>query len=684
MRPRFSQVTPDYFPLGGGLDLLTPAISMAPGKVISSQNYEPEIGGGYKRIKGHERFSGKALPSSKSYWLATVALTGTVAVGDTITGVTSAATGVVIAIESATVLVLAVVTGTFVAENIEVSASNVGTVSAVTSASSTSPTLHAEYNNLAADNWRTQIAVIAGSGAIRGVWYYGGSWYAFRDNAGGTAGDMWKATTGGWTQVTFGSEIQFTGAVDEIFAGNTITGLTSGATALVVKPMLRSGTWIASGAGTLIISTITGTWQSAEAIRVGGVTKATSASLATSITRAAGGTLEFCNANFTGSTATEKMYGADGVNKAFEFDGTNYIPIRTGMTTDTPTRVTAHRNYLFLSFLGSVQYSAIGAPYTWTAVLGAGEIATGEYVTGFQAQSGSSTSASLTILTEGRTFTLYGVPGGSDFQMVPSGDDIGAFARCAQSVGNDTMMLTNRGIQRLRTVQDFGNFSFSSVSELVQPLITSKRGLQLCSTSLKTRNQYRAFFSDNTAVTVGLTGDKLSGIMVLDYGVPVRCVCTAQTTDGSEVTMFGSDDGYVYQDNSGTSLDGDPITAWIRMPFNNLKSPRVRKRYRAAVLELVTEGFSALNVTYDLGYGTLDVAQGIAALDQSTFDASGYWDQFVWDQFTWDPQSIGNPRISLDGIEKNISLMFYSSSDKHSPITLQGVTLITTATRIEK
>ena len=681
MRPRFSPVTPDYYPLGGGLDLLTPAISMPPGKVISSQNYEPEIGGGYRRIKGYERFSGKALASSKSYWLATVALTGAVAVGDTITGVASAATGVVIAIESATVLVLAQVTGTFQAESI-----TVGTVSAVTAASASDPSNHADYNNLAADNWRAQIATITGSGAIRGVWYYEGSWYAFRDNAGGTAGDMWKATGSGWTQITFGKEIQFTGAVGEIFtySGTPITGLISGATARVVKPMLRTGTWTVAGAGTLIISNITGTWQSGEAIQVGGVTKATSSSLATDITRAPGGKLQFHNANFTGSTATKKMYGADGVNKAFEFDGTNYIPIRTGMTTDTPSKVREHKGHLFLSFLGSVQYSSIGYPYGWTVVTGAGEIATGEVVTDFVAQSGNASSASLAIMTEGRTFVLYGTPGAADFQLVPSGDDIGAFAFCSQSVGNDTMMLTNRGIQRLRAVQDFGNFAYSAVSDLIQPLITAKRGLQLCSTTLKTRNQYRVFMNDNSAITVGLTGDKISGITPLDYGIPVRCVCTAETTGGTEVTMFGSDDGYVYQDNSGTSFDGAVITAWIRLPFNNLKGPRLRKRYRAAILELVVEEYSELNVTYDLGYGTVDVAQGIAAVDQQLLAAGGFWDQATWEQFTWDAQAVGNPRISLDGIEKNISLLFYSSRDQDGSHTLQGVTINHSALRLER
>ena len=89
-------------------------------------------------------------------------------------------------------------------------------------------------------------------------------------------------------------------------------------------------------------------------------------------------------------------------------------------------------------------------------------------------------------------------------------------------------------------------------------------------------------------------------------------------------------------------------------------------------------------MTYDLGYGTLDVAQGIAALDQSVLAAGGFWDQFTWDSFTWDSQAVGNPRISLDGIEKNISLLFYNSSDEYNPYTLQGVTLLTSPTRIEK
>ena len=103
---------------------------------------------------------------------------------------------------------------------------------------------------------------------------------------------------------------------------------------------------------------------------------------------------------------------------------------------------------------------------------------------------------------------------------------------------------------------------------------------------------------------VGLTGSAVDGIMYLNYGRVVRCMTTATLSTGEEVTYFGSDDGYIYRDNIGTSFDGSTIPAWIRPAFNNLKSPRLRKRFRRAVFEVKAEGYAQVNVSYDLGYGT--------------------------------------------------------------------------------
>ena len=136
---------------------------------------------------------------------------------------------------------------------------------------------------------------------------------------------------------------------------------------------------------------------------------------------------------------------------------------------------------------------------------------------------------------------------------------------------------------------------------MIQPLITRKFGLEVSSVSLKGKNQYRLYFSDGTGLAVGLTGDKVSGIMPLNYGTAVRCITTDTLSSGTEVTYFGSDDGYVYRDNVGTSFDGQTIEAWIRPVFNHSKSPLVRKRYRRAVFEVSAEAsqVAALGMTLD-------------------------------------------------------------------------------------
>jgi hypothetical protein len=444
-----------------------------------------------------------------------------------------------------------------------------------------------------------------------------------------------------------------------------------------------TGTWTAAGVGSLILSSVTGTFSNAEAIKVGGVSKATTAAASASIARLPGGKMEFFNYNFTASTNTKKMYGCDGVNTAFEFDGTNYYPIRTGMTTDTPSHVICHKGYLFLSYLGSVQYSALGNPYAWTVVLGAGEIACSSPVTGFLPQGGTFAGTALGIFTTERTFILYGTSN-ADFKLVTSIYDLGYSGFTCQQVSNDAFGLTSRGIQSLITTLQYGDFDYKSVSHMIQPLITKKRGLELASNAIRTKNQYRVYFSDGTAIAVGLTGDSISGLMPLNYAMVVRCICTTTLSTGSEVTYFGSDDGYIYQDNVGTSQDGAKIEAWCRLPFNNNKSPRIRKRFVRAVFEIAVDSLSSVNISYDFGYGNPDVMPSAPTSDQVLSGAGGYWDQLTWDQFTWDSQIVSNPSISINGTEKNISLMFYSNRAQDGSHTLQGVTLMTLPRRLER
>ena len=222
------------------------------------------------------------------------------------------------------------------------------------------------------------------------------------------------------------------------------------------------------------------------------------------------------------------------------------------------------------------------------------------------------------------------------------------------------------------------------MSHLVQPIVTAKRGLETCATSLKSKNQYRLFFNDGTALVVGLTGQQDNGITFLNYGIPVRCICTATLSTGLEVTYFGSDDGYIYQDVTGTSFDGNTIESWIRPVFNNVQSPQIRKRFRRAVFEVQTEGYASVNVTYDLGYANPNVQQGAPQPNLNLVGAGGYWDEFTWDKFTWDTQVFATPSISIEGTEKNITFLFYSNRAQDKPHTVTGCSVSYTPQRIER
>ncbi len=682
---QFPETKSDYYPMRGGLNLVTPAIEKNPGQCDNARNYEPKVGGGYRRIDGFERSDGRPSPSDASYWLIEATVTGTVTVGATLTGATSAATGKVLG-EFSGDIVLGRVTGTFASgEALQITAVTVATANTVAMENGADDSSdHADYRLLAADDRRADILAVPGSGNCRGGFVLNDICYAFRDNAGATAGDLYKQTAGGWVQVAFGKEIQFTGAVGQVSAGQTVTGATSAATGVVVRALLRTGTWTVSGVGTLILSGVTGTFQSGEALQVGGVTKVTSSSLCTNITRAVGGRVETVKANFTGSLATERIYGADGVNLAFEFDGTNYIPIRTGMVTDTPLHIAFHLNRLWLTFLGSLQNCSVGDPYGWTVVTGANEIAMGEVITGILSLSGNSTATALGVFTRNQTSVLYGSTS-STFQLVPFKGEVGYRAYTLQSVGNDTFGLTANGIQSLKATQDFGNYSYAALSFPVQPLIEAYVRDQVSATaavSLKAKSQYRVYFDDNSALVFGLTGNKVSGIMALDYGIPVLTMWSDTLSTGEQVAYFSTTGGMVYKDNVGTSFDGEPIEAFIRPAFNNLKSPLVRKTYRAAEFEVAVEGYCEVNASYDIGYATPEVSAAATQEDQALRGAGGYWDEFTWDEFTWDSRIVNRARLSIDGTETNITFLFYSNRAQDDSHTVQGVSLLYTPRRL--
>jgi hypothetical protein len=140
-----------------------------------------------------------------------------------------------------------------------------------------------------------------------------------------------------------------------------------------------------------------------------------------------------------------------------------------------------------------------------------------------------------------------------------------------------------------------------------------------------------------------------------------------------ETILFGSNDGYVYQADLGTSFDGQGIEAWVRSAYDAIGGPRIRKRFFSGEFEIKIIDQADLQIGYDTSYGDPDADQTPQA-SYTLAGAGGDWDSFVWDQFTWDAASVVTQAIDTPGRGRNIGYIVYSNTVNDSAWTLFSVT----------
>jgi hypothetical protein len=391
----------------------------------------------------------------------------------------------------------------------------------------------------------------------------------------------------------------------------------------------------------------------------------------TTPTLVAGGHYEFINFNFYGNAGSLKMYGVDGKNKGFEFDGTTFTQISTGMTTDTPIHVIAHKNHLFYAFAGgSIQHSSIGDPTTWSPILGASELAIGQECTGFVSVPGES----LAIFGRNTKLILYG-SSTADWTLSTYDDEAGAIEWSLQRF-RYPMFLDDRGVTNLETSQSYGDFKANTFSQKVQSLITTLTPKLVASLRVREKDQYRLFFDDGRSLTFGFDGSKIIGTTVVNYGIPVLVTASVEDTSGKEVLLFGCSDGYVYKIDSGTSFDGKEVEAWLRPVFNHFGSPENKKRFFKAVLEIDADQPMDLTFIPEFGYGNSDLPSAVEG-SVSVDGGGGMWGglETFWRDFYWDAQLVSTAEGHIDGVGSNLSLFIRSVGTYEKPHTIHGVVI---------
>lgn len=682
----------DYFALEGGLNVVDASLKVRPGELLGALNYEAKVRGGYESLRGYERYDGRDLPSQASYWIVDFDAQANVANDPTVGGTLSAASG-----GTATILkfedsdddgigrvICTRLTGTWTDNtaitNSSFSASLNGVPQANTSATDAEDE---EYRALAIANQRAFIAEVPGSGAIRGVVLYRGVTYAFRDNAGATACVMHRATSSGWQAVSLGWKLRFTaGLVAGIAEGDTLTGATSSATGTVRKVVVTSGSFAAgTAAGYLILTGVAGTYSNAENLTVGGTNRATANGASAAQTLTPGGRFEFRVHNFYGHTRLTRLYGVDGKNRAFEYqDGASefFCQIDTGMAQDTPNHLGVFQGQLWLSFAGgSVQHSGVNDAALFTVLTGAAEIGIGDDCTGFLEEVGTV----MFVFSRNKTSYIEGNPA-DGYALRTFNIEVGAMEHTVQRIGQGTY-LDDRGFATLATTDRFGNYAGNSISEKIAPIVRTVKNEAVASCISKNYDRYRCFFNDGQFISITFRDRKPIAHMRCDYGRIVRCVWGGEDATGAERIVFGSDGGYVYVADSGTSFDGDAIGTFGRLPFHHSRAPSRLKRYRAAEFDVIVEGKCSISIAVDYTYARSDVP-GDPTKNIDLTAGGGFWDVSLWDQFRWNAGYAGRASVKLEASGQNLSFLFSSSSAVQPAHAIDGVRLLLSYRRLER
>jgi hypothetical protein len=377
-------------------------------------------------------------------------------------------------------------------------------------------------------------------------------------------------------------------------------------------------------------------------------------------------------ANFSGQSATEYLYIVDGVGPAREWTGVAANVITTGMTTDTPEYVAAHRNYLFLAFASSVLHSGPGLPLNFSALDGANEIATGAVITDMVVMPGGTGQSTLAILSRTNTSILYGT-GPSDWNLVQYNTGCGANPGSAKNMAQ-TLMFDDRGAVTIQAALQYGNFDQSTITTQVLPFVNAHVGLFTAATLCRRKSQYRIFFADGQGLYMTVVNGKPLGCMPVFFPHVVLCAVESKMSDGTDVMFFGSDDGYVYQMDKGTSFDGVDIEFALGLNYTHAKSPRLLKRFRKVSIEVFTE--IATHVTFDfgalLGYDPANYEQPLS-ISYSDYLASDRWDEFTWDQFFWDSRNTAPVECEITGTAESVSMLINGVSKYLEPFTINSI-----------
>ena len=372
----------------------------------------------------------------------------------------------------------------------------------------------------------------------------------------------------------------------------------------------------------------------------------------------------------------------DTVNKPCKWDGTTYT-----LLTNAPAGascVSNFHNHLFLGVGNLLYFSAPNDDTDYQVANGAGVINVGQSIIAIQ-----SFRDALYIFCSSQIFKLTG-SGSTTFALAPVSTEIGCLAADSViEVAGDLYFFSQGGVRPVTGTDRIGDVEIGSVSrqifQLYNTFLDTYSTADISAVSVASKSQYRVFGSTSAMPAnacqgiVGCVRRNAAGAEDWEWaelrGIKVSCADSG-FYGTTEYVIHGDYDGYVYQQEVGSSFDGSNVSAVLQLPYCPFGDPAYRKTMYKAHVYTQPEGTT--NVTVGLLY---DFAMsGVIQPDPQPLSFTGnaylYDDvSTVYGTATYSTDGVGPVfDINLEGSGKTASFSFYST-DTLAPYSIQSLVI---------
>jgi hypothetical protein len=391
------------------------------------------------------------------------------------------------------------------------------------------------------------------------------------------------------------------------------------------------------------------------------------------LVHSSGHKFRFTEYTFFALSSSRKFYICDGKNKARECDGTSLTVITMGdpaVSTDTPVHIAAINDRLYLGYTGGILVgSTIGDPtdFTTAPIL----LTMGAEITNLTVGVGST----LVVGMEQGIKIVNGYDE-DNIEVQTFSSDAGVIADTARRLLGTIFFLSDQGLTTMEAVTEFGDYAANSISQrFKRTLLAKKKDVSVALVS-RELNQYRLFFNDGKALYISFEGREMQGATIVEFLIPVLTAALGETSDGLDIMVFTSDDGYVYKMDSGKSFNGSDITARMVTAYSHYKSPRNYKRFKRATFEIFGENGQEISVKtffdyYEPSQPTVDWLEQQVDMQLG----SAVWGSSLWGSMVWGGTSTVTSRIPyyINGVAINMAFVILSREKYRDQHIIQNI-----------